>query len=181
MSAEGRFDLEVNLDENRASGTFEFNVKELFVDGELRLWETPAGWRGYVFEDGSYYWVDTQRDLEAWPARGVRVGSRAVQDGVIQHILNPAAGGSAPSSAAPFPLNPKAPILGGDAGWTAGVQRSLTGLRFILPGPTAERMRVGEWPGRNPIQAPLRVGISTGRKVASNFREGAELGHYSLW
>lgn len=89
-------ELDVDLDDNalevRVTRTEEISIPDLFIDGELRLWEDESGWSGYLLEDGEFYAVNTRRDREDW-TRKMRVGERAVRLAVEQHIEDPAAGG----------------------------------------------------------------------------------------
>ena len=87
MSVHSALDVSVDLDANRAEGTVSFAIDSLFVDGELRLWETPDGWEGYVLEDDDYFYVNTVQ------GRQLRVGEQAVRDAIEAHIENPDAGG----------------------------------------------------------------------------------------
>jgi len=70
-------------------------VDDLFDSGELRLWEDPVGWNGYVREivDGEprYYSVNTRFDEDEWISK-IRCGERAVRDAVEKHIEDPKAG-----------------------------------------------------------------------------------------
>jgi PAB1-binding protein PBP1 len=71
-------------------------VDDLFTDtGELRLWEDPVGWNGYVREVGHgeprYYSVNTRFDEDEWISK-IRCGERAVRDAVEKHIEDPKAG-----------------------------------------------------------------------------------------
>ena len=100
MSVDRQTDLEVDLDDNRAVATVvekrTIEVDDLFTDtGELRLWEDPVGWNGYVREivDGEprYYSVNTRFDEDEWISK-IRCGERAVRDAVEKHIEDPKAG-----------------------------------------------------------------------------------------
>jgi len=75
----------------------EIQVDDLFVDGELRLWEDDAGWSGYVREEIGdavvYHRVNTRFDEDRWIDRVV-VGEQAVREAVRQHIRDPLAGGA---------------------------------------------------------------------------------------
>jgi PAB1-binding protein PBP1 len=71
-------------------------VDDLFTDtGELRLWEDPVGWNGFVREivDGEprYSKVNTRFDEDEWISK-IRCGERAVRDAVEKHIEDPKAG-----------------------------------------------------------------------------------------
>lgn len=89
-------DLDVDLDGNALEGritlTEEISIPDLFVDGELRLWEDDRGWQGYALEDGAFYSVDTRCEEHDW-TRKIRVGERAVRLAIEEHLRDPAAGG----------------------------------------------------------------------------------------
>lgn len=68
-AAKSALDVDVDLEGNVAT-------VDLFEDDECRLWEDENGWRGFVREDGRYYWVDTRHD-DDWSK--VLVGEGAVQ------------------------------------------------------------------------------------------------------
>lgn len=85
-------DLENNALEATVTLTEEISIQDLFVDGELRLWEDEAGWDGYLLEDGAYYAVNTRHDSDDWTSK-MRVGERAVRLAIQQHIEDPDAGG----------------------------------------------------------------------------------------
>jgi hypothetical protein len=94
MSVEQReLDVDVDLEENVATATVteEISIGDLFVDGQLRLWEDGAGWSGFLLEDGTYYFVNTRHDEERWIDR-MRVGEQAVRDAIEEHIEDPKAG-----------------------------------------------------------------------------------------
>ncbi|MFB6103016.1 MAG: hypothetical protein ABEJ73_10670 [Haloplanus sp.] len=103
MSVEDPVDVRVDLDADdntlRAVVTkrHELEVDDLFVDGELRLWEDAAGWSGYVREEIDdaviYHRVNTRFDEDRWIDRVV-VGEQAVREAVRQHIRDPLAGGA---------------------------------------------------------------------------------------
>ena len=93
MSAQPALELDVDLEANRAEGTLSIAIDELFVDGELRLWEYPdIWWEGYVLEDDEFYHVDTRYDPDTFLGRK-RVGEQAVRDAIAEHIADPNAGG----------------------------------------------------------------------------------------
>jgi hypothetical protein len=92
-------DVDLNADENRLRAVVverrELEVDDLFQDGELRLWEDGAGWKGYLREetddgDVAYYRVNTRHDQESWIDH-MRVGEQAVREAVRQHIRDPLA------------------------------------------------------------------------------------------
>lgn len=97
-------DVDVFLDEdgNAAVATIveerELRLEELFVDGELRLWEGSEGWSGFkrVETDGGtrYYRVNTLHDEEpSWTDEHV-IGEDSVRNGIREHIEDPEAGGA---------------------------------------------------------------------------------------
>ena len=73
----------------------ELEIDDLFVDGELRLWNGPVGWNGFVRtgseDDPVYRYVNTRHDGE-WHEE-LRVGEQAVRDAIRRHIKDPDAGG----------------------------------------------------------------------------------------
>lgn len=86
-------ELEVDVEENRASLSLTLDVELLFDEnGELRLWEDEDGWSGYVLAAGEIYHVNTWRD-EDDPYRWVRVGKRAVELAIEDHVSEQSAGG----------------------------------------------------------------------------------------
>ena len=101
MSVGDPLDVQVDLDhdQNRCRAVVverrELEIDDLFVDGELRLWEDGAGWSGYVREEIDdatvYYRVNTRFDEEWWIDRTI-VGEQAVRESVRQHIRDPLAG-----------------------------------------------------------------------------------------
>jgi hypothetical protein len=103
MSVENPLDVRVDLDADdnsiRAVVTErrEIEVDDLFVDGELRLWEDDLGWTGYVREEIDdatvYYRVNRRSDEDRWIDR-VICGRQAVREAVRQHIRDPLAGGA---------------------------------------------------------------------------------------
>ncbi|QGX95012.1 hypothetical protein EI982_09515 [Haloplanus rallus] len=100
MSVEDPVDVRVDLDADdnsvRAVVTKrrELEIDDLFVDGELRLWEDDLGWTGYVREEIDevtlYYRVNNRHD-DRWSDHVV-VGEQAVREAVRQHIRDPLAG-----------------------------------------------------------------------------------------
>jgi hypothetical protein len=94
VSVEQReLDVDVDLEKNVATVTEEISIEDLFVDGELRLWEDEDGWSGFLVEDESYYHVNTFHDADDWISK-LRVGEQAVQNAVEEHIEDPQAGGA---------------------------------------------------------------------------------------
>ena len=102
MSVDRQTDLEIDHDDNRAVATvvekrkIEIEIGDLFNDnGELRLWEDPAGWSGYVREvvngEARFYSVNTRFDEDEWISK-LRCGERAVREAVRNHIEDPKAG-----------------------------------------------------------------------------------------
>lgn len=85
-------DLDVDLDHNRAEASINLRIDELFVDDELRLWESDAGWVGIRRADDAYYYVDTTLDQDAI-CRDLRIGQQAVTSLIQTHIADPQAGG----------------------------------------------------------------------------------------
>lgn len=100
MSVEPPIDVHVDLDDDGSARAVvterrELEIDDLFVDGELRLWEDGDGWTGYTREviDGAvvYYRVCTRFDDERWMDHAI-VGKQAVREAVRQHIRDPLAG-----------------------------------------------------------------------------------------
>ena len=93
-------DVDVSLDEDENAGVAtiterrEIRIDDLFANGELRLWEDDHGWSGFLLEDGVYYDVNYGTHARVPWLRKVRVGEKAVREGIRQHIADPDAGGA---------------------------------------------------------------------------------------
>ena len=101
MSVEKPLDVRVDLDDDGSARAVvterrELEIDDLFVDGELRLWEDEDGWSGYtreVIDDDVvvFHRVNTRFDEDRWIDHVV-VGEEAVREAVRQHIRDPLAG-----------------------------------------------------------------------------------------
>lgn len=95
MSVDHDVNVAVDPGENAAEITFvevhEHPVRDLFQNGELRLWEDDAGWNGYLLEDGTIYEVNTRHDTDDY-LRKEPVEIETVAEAIAQHVRDPEAG-----------------------------------------------------------------------------------------
>lgn len=83
-------DADANAAEITVVETRQLPVRDLFRDGELRLWEDSAGWSGYRLEDGEFWEVNVRHDGEV--LRRDRVDESVVVEAIAEHVRDPDAG-----------------------------------------------------------------------------------------